>query len=340
MNRTPTTLFPLHDLAVLQATGADAIAFLHGQLTQDVEGLPEGQARLAGYCTAKGRLLGSLLIWKTPQQDGDTSPVLRALVKADLAQALAKRISMFILRAKVKIEITNLPVYGLIRHAQEDQASLPGLPGFDEAQWAALPAEPAPWSVAMLKNDWQAIGAPSAQPDMVRWWLIPSLQASEQDKSPHPGLEDSAEDTAPWHAADIAAGLPWVQAATQDLFIPQTLNFDLIDGVNFTKGCYPGQEVVARAHYRGTVKRRMAYGKVASAKSIDAAALPGMDTYDALRPDNPCGRIVNAALNGETLHVLMETQLADLGQADYRLESANGLAIQPFDLPYPLKVEA
>src|SRR5690606_22708266 len=134
-----------------------------------------------------------------------------------------------------------------------------------------------------------------------------------------------------WHAADIAAGLPWVQTATQDVFIPQTLNLDLIDGVSFTKGCYPGQEVVARSHYRGTVKRRMAYGLIQAPGGIDAGTLPGTDTYNANDPGNPCGRIVNAAQAGESIHVLMEVQLADLGHADFRLGQPAGpvIAIKP-----------
>src|SRR3546814_3190939 len=101
---------------------------------------------------------------------------------------------------------------------------------------------------------------------MQRWWLI------TDESDPAPSLP--AGNTARWQADDIAAGLPWVQAATQDLFIPQTLNLDLIDGVSFTKGCYPGQEVVARSHYRGTVKRRTAYGVVQDGPDIDVDALP------------------------------------------------------------------
>src|SRR5690606_761075 len=123
--------------------------------------------------------------------------------------------------------------------------------------------------------------------------------------------------------------LPWVQAATQDLFIPQTLNLDLLGGVNFSKGCYPGQEVVARSHYRGTVKRRMAHAVSEAYSGTEAAALAGVDTFDGKQPDAPCGRIVNAAMdtNG-ALHVLMEVQLADLETADFRLGSPTGPALQ------------
>ncbi len=329
MNHTPYSLFPLRDLAVLHATGADALAFLHGQLTQDIEGLPQGQARLAGYCTAKGRLLGSLVTWKTSGPDGETS--LRAIVKADIAQALAKRLSMFILRAKVQIQVTDIPVYGLMQGLENSPGAAGALPGLDAASLAQLPAQPTAWTLAAVGAKWQAIAAPAAQDSRPRWWLIPAAALPSDTTDTDSGT--LARNTAHWQVADIAAGMPWVQAATQDVFIPQTLNFDLIGGVNFTKGCYPGQEVVARAHYRGTVKRRMAYG-TAAVQDLDAATLPGTDTFDARHPDSPCGRIVNAAQCGDTLHVLMETQLADLGQADFRLESAQGPAIEPRELPY------
>src|SRR5690606_1598918 len=134
-----------------------------------------------------------------------------------------------------------------------------------------------------------------------------------------------------------------------DVFIPQTLNLDLIDGVSFSKGCYPGQEVVARSHYRGTVKRRMAYGVISAAVDIDAATLPGSDTFDAQDPQNPVGRIINAAKTeaanphadepamATTVHVLMEVQLADLGRADFRLGSADGPVIELRALPYSIE---
>src|SRR5690606_20468615 len=130
-----------------------------------------------------------------------------------------------------------------------------------------------------------------------------------------------------WHAADLAAGLPWIGAQTQDLFIPQTVNLDLIEGVSFSKGCYPGQEVVARSHYRGTVKRRMALGTLSAAVP---AAEPGADIYDARQAGEPCGRIVDAAERT----VLFEAPLDAVEGGDLRLGAPDGPAIAPRALPY------
>jgi folate-binding protein YgfZ len=313
----------LPNLQVLSASGADAIDFLHGQLTQDVQGLAGDAAALAGYCTAKGRLLATLVIWRPPAagQDDPTAPRLRALVRADVAEPLLKRLRMFVLRAKVTLAAAPLRVAGVWTGA--DPAAL------EAAAGGALPRQP--WGRTELPSGtW--IAAPAAQGH--RWWWI----ASDEQSSASAGLRDAlvAGTAQDWQAAELAAGIPWVGASTQDLFIPQTVNLDLIGGVSFTKGCYPGQEVVARSHYRGTVKRRMAYGVVGGRAGADIPA--GTDIYDALEAGEPCGRVVDAA-GGPDAGILFETTLAALSSGELRLGSADGPAIQPRPLPYPLEKE-
>lgn len=331
MNNTSSFVAPLNDLAVIEITGQDAASFLHGQLTHDIVGLTPAHARYAGYCTAKGRLLGNMVMWQS--QQGET-PSLHAIVKADIAPALIKRLSMFVLRAKAKLQLTPLKVLGITMHAssnykEEVSAQTPGYSLLQEA--AILSAQPPIWSVARTDaGSW--IAAPSADNSMTRWWFVAELHDNAAVEAVI-ASPDAAQAGERWRSADIAAGLPWVEAATQDVFIPQTLNLDLIDGVSFTKGCYPGQEVVARSHYRGTVKRRMAYGIVSQPEGMEAGTLAGIDTYDAHNPGNPCGRIINAA-QADGLHVLMEVQLADLDSADFRLGKADGPAIQIMPLPY------
>lgn len=308
MNDSPFFASLLTDLAVIRATGEDAAGFLHGQLTQDIVGLAPGQARLAAYCTPKGRVLASLVIWRDPSQPDD----LVALVKADVAEALVKRLSMFVLRAKAKLEVSSSTVSGVCLPATQSHPSVGGLAAPDAAaEWSVVQTDQGAW-----------VSAPSAGDDVQRWWLVAQNSIAEPD----------AEALGAWQAADIAAGLPWVESATQDLFIPQTLNLDLIDGVNFTKGCYPGQEVVARSHYRGTVKRRMAYGVADSA--VETAALAGSDIYDAERPESPSGRVINAAAHNGRTHLLLEVHLADMGTAQYRLGSVEGAHIALHPLPY------
>ena len=302
----------LADLSVIRFTGADAAHFLHGQLTQDITGLVPGQARLAGYCTPKGRLLATLVIWRDPAQAEE----LVALVKTDIAQGLVKRLSMFVLRAKVKIALEPHAVWGITLPA--------GAVGTTTEPVLPIPPNAAPWAVVQADHGiW--VSAPCADADTQRWWLVSLPEHVSQ-------IQAVAQSPSAWQAADITAGLPWVEAATQDVFIPQTLNLDLIDGVHFTKGCYPGQEVVARSHYRGTIKRRTAYG-VATTPDTPTA---GADIFDAARPESPSGRIVNAATDQGQTHLLLEVHLSDLGTAQYRLDSAQGVAIGMQPLPYAI----
>lgn len=304
-----TLSFALPHLAVLTASGPDAIDFLHGQLTQDIRGLPDGHARLAGYCTPKGRLLATMVVWKMNGQADESA--VGMLVDASVADALHKRLAMFVLRAKVKIERSSLQVAGVMHDAPADAAFTP-------------------WQVREAGHG-LLISCPGEAP---RQWRLHNAAA--------PAPEAEPEQLALWQALDIAAGLPWITQATQDTFIPQTVNLDLIDGVSFTKGCYPGQEVVARAHYRGAVKRRMAR---AIGPLPETAEVPeGSDTWLESEPDNPCGRVVNATvLPGDAaglpagLHVLMEVQLADLQKTGFRAVSPEGPPLALAPLPVELQ---
>lgn len=311
---SPLTIALPH-LALLVASGPDAIDFLHGQLTQDIRGLPDAEARLAGYCTPKGRLLATMVVWKkTAAADAPAQgPAVCMLVHTSVADALQKRLAMFVLRAKVKLERSSLRVVGV----------MPGNPA---------DAAPKPWQVQETARGLM-VGCPGEAP---RQWLLHDADATAPEPESDPGQ------LALWQALDIAAGLPWITQATQDTFIPQTVNLDLIDGVSFTKGCYPGQEVVARAHYRGAVKRRMAR---AIGPLPETAEVPeGSDTWLESEPDNPCGRVVNAAvLPGDAaglpagLHVLIEVQLGDLQKTGFRAVSPEGPPLALAPLPVELQ---
>jgi folate-binding protein YgfZ len=280
----------LDDLAVLAVTGEDATDFLHRQITNDVLRLDPSQARWAAYCTAQGRMLATMVVWR-PQADE-----LRLLVARDIVEPLLKRLSMFILRSKVRIQRLDHEVLGCF------------LP---PSSTPSPPAPTTPWSRAQTaEGEW--IAAPHGEGQPARAWLITPA-------CPEAGGNDDA-----WRAADIQAGLPWIRAATQDMFIPQTLNMDLNGGIDFKKGCYPGQEIIARSHYRGTIKRRMAYG---TAPWAPGAILPGEgdDIHAADEDDGrPVGRIIDLAVLDTTLHVLIERTLSDPPETRYRLGSPQG----------------
>lgn len=318
---------PLPDHQVFAASGLDAAHFLHGQLTQDITNMPVDSARFAGYCTAKGRLLATLLLWRDATTDQpDASPALYGLLRKDVAPSLLKRLSMFVLRAKVNFSTPESYVAGVIanRDTLDELASATGGP-LPQQAWQRVERASGVW-----------IAAPSADPRQLRWWWIANdKQLSQTGAALAKVLRQADAQASAWHSADLAAGLPWIGLNNQDLFIPQTVNLDLIGAVSFTKGCYPGQEIVARSHYRGTVKRRMAYGLVATSGMEPAQALVGNDIYDARQPSEPCGRVVDAALS-DTTTLLFEITLSALPEGDLRLGSADGPAISLLALPYSL----
>lgn len=310
MNSFPSVATPLDDLVVVGVSGPDATTFLQGQFTQDVSGK---NACLAGYCSPKGRLMASMIVW----HDADTAtPVFHILVKQSIAQAFVQRLTKFIMRAKVTVNILQTRVFG---------ATI-------TTPCSELPASALPYDIQRTEHGtW--VAAPVATQGTQRWWLIaPSLDTN-----------DSAQTKAAWQEQDIAAGLGWVVAGIEELFIPQTLNMDITGGVSFGKGCYPGQEIVARSHYRGTIKRRMIYGTVAGDATATggvtaATTTPGADVFDANNPDAPCGRVINAASTGTT-HLLFEASIANLDSADFRLTSPEGPRIKLGNLPYSIKAD-
>ncbi|UPL23151.1 YgfZ/GcvT domain-containing protein [Alcaligenes faecalis] len=273
------------------------MSFLHAQVSNDLEHLAADRACIAAYCTAKGRSLATMVLWR--EQD----ETVYALVRRDLSEALIKRLRMFVLRSKVTISLAELQVYGV----------------------ADLSAAQAVWNLQRDGDD-TFIQAPGELDGLNRSWRISPQQDTNAQAS-----------EGRWETADILAGLPWISADTQDLFIPQTLNLDLIDGINFKKGCYPGQEVVARSHYRGTIKRRMMAARSAildTAPQVQEAA----DVFLASQDAEPvaAARIINRAWQAEQqrLYVLMEVVLADLEQGQFQLEQGQALELQP--LPYAL----
>ncbi|WP_454007699.1 CAF17-like 4Fe-4S cluster assembly/insertion protein YgfZ [Alcaligenes sp. Marseille-Q7550] len=295
MTGTPASLcFDLPELAVLQFQGADAVSFLHAQITNDLEHLPEGRACPAAYCTAKGRTLATLLLWH-PQAD-----TVLALVRRDLAESLIKRLRMFVLRSQVVITLSELRVQGI---------SGPAGAGAD-------------WDV-IQQDGATLIQAPGLLDGATRQWRIAAAPLDAQASQGR------------WESADILAGLPWVGAAAQDLFIPQTLNLDLIGAINFRKGCYPGQEVVARSHSRGPLRGRMR-AAATPVLAVEPPAAEGADVLLSGQDDAPAARIVNRAWRADQprLYVLLEVQLADLNQDAYCLPDGQALHLQA--LPYPL----
>lgn len=287
---------PLPGCALVRIQGPDAPSFLQGQLTHGVTALGDGQAAPAAYCMPQGRLLANGVVWRMGDDD------LVWMVSRDVADGLIKRLRMFVLRARVTIGLDDAPsVWGAW-----GAGAVPDV----------LHGSPA-WTRASIGDaDW--IVAPMSRGDRPAAWRF-------EDTAPTGA--DAAEDDA-WTALRLAGGWPWIQAASQDLFLPASLDMDLNGTIDFAKGCYPGQEVIARSHYRGTVKRRMAYGTVAW--SQDASALPpASDLYAAgdTTAGRPAGRVIESAVHQGVLHVAAEITLSDWPEMRYAVGAPDGAVL-------------
>ena len=298
-------LCALTHLGVIAASGEDAVHFLHNQLTNDVEHLDERQARLAGYCSPKGRLLATLLMWRA----GDR--ILLALPR-ELLGATLKRLQMFVLRAKVKLTDASDEIVLIGGATPAAQTTLGG------PAWQRADRDGGAW-----------LRVPDAG-DLQRWlWAGPVAAAMPFWQQQAAQLQPAS--SALWRWTEIIAGLPQVLEATREQFVPQMINFELVGGVNFRKGCYPGQEIVARSQYLGKLKRRALL-----ATTDDANASAGMDVFSEAAPGQPCGMVANAELGPDgRIACLVELKM-ELADSVIRLGSASGPAMQLASLPYEL----
>ncbi|HEX5128321.1 MAG TPA: folate-binding protein [Usitatibacter sp.] len=267
-------LVDLRDNALIAVSGDDATTFLQGQLTNDVAALEAGQAHWTGWCSPKGRLIASLLLVKRPEG-------YLAMLPAELAPAIAKRLAMFVLRSKVKVAEASAQYerLGLIGAGRPDMGSLE------------------------VGRDVHVVIAPIADPRLA------ALRAESNPGSP-----------GQWTLALIRAGIPTVVAATQEEFVPQMANFDLIGAVSFRKGCYTGQEIVARTQYRGILKKRMAIAHVEG-----TAPRPGQSVYSTAFGEQSAGMVANAAPAPEGGYdFLVVAQIEGLREGNLRLGSPDG----------------
>lgn len=289
------------NLAVIRASGADAKDFLHNQLTQSVQDLQPDRARLFSYCSPRGRVLANGLIWL----DNRAETQLHLMVHQSVAKALLQKLQMYVLRAKVKFE--RLEAAQIMGTTQ---------PSF----LTTLPASQQGWELPIYHGDHEhvlAIQAPGTTGQAHRFWQI--NLADEQS------IDDQMIPAQQWRWQDLCLGWPWVVEATSEAFIPQNLNLDLLAAVNFEKGCFPGQEIVARSHYRTTIRRRalLFSAPLLAGQENSASSLPGTDIIltDPEGKSRPAGRIANAVAMQDKLWLLAETNL------DFVLEKA-ALSVQ------------
>jgi tRNA-modifying protein YgfZ len=301
---TSQTLLGVQQLAhlgVISAQGPEAAAFLHGQLTNDFSKLDLLHARLAGYCSPKGRLLASFVGWKQSAEQ------VLMVCNAELVVATLKRLSMFVMRAQCRLQ------------NDSENFQVLGLAGDSAMQWLGKQAPNQVWEKSEHLGA-TVVRLPSADAVPRFLWTAP-LSVSAP---PLPSMGMAA-----WKWGEVHSAVAHIEAATSDLFVPQMLNYELVGGVDFQKGCYPGQEVVARSQYRGTAKRRCMLFACSSLVTV------GQEIFHSDDPQQPAGVVVSLAqVAGQDTHFLAVIKLATLGHGSLHLGQFQGHLVNGLSMPY------
>ncbi|MBZ0105841.1 MAG: folate-binding protein [Sulfuricella denitrificans] len=309
--RNGSILTDLSHLSVIQFAGDDSEAFLQGQLSCDVKQATLAQARLGSYCTPKGRMLATFLLWRSEEGFFMQLP-------APLREAIQKRLAMYVMRSKVKVSDAS---------AQRIRLGIAG---------EAAPAALAELGGVAPQDDYAV-----AHCGLVTAIRLPGLRfeilvapengaAVWQTLSRHCTPVGSGR----WEWLEIQAGIPMVTAGTQEQFVPQMANMELIGGVSFTKGCYPGQEIVARSQYLGKVKRRMYRARLQS----DAAPQPGDVLFGQGPSEQSGGMLVNVQPSPEGGFDLLAVILnASIESGAVHWKTPDGPKLELLDLPYTVE---
>ncbi|WP_428607807.1 YgfZ/GcvT domain-containing protein [Sedimenticola sp.] len=307
----PCALFDLSHLGLIRVSGEDAQSFLQGQFTNDTREVTDRWSQLSAYCSPKGRMLANFRIF---QHQGDYFLQMPKETHA----AVLKRLPMFVLMSKATVtdaseEIVAIGLAGDCAEAllQKHFSSLPGKPGavvqHDAITLIRLPGVPARY---------QLIGAVETVSTL---W-------SELSTTAQPANRDY------WSLLDIRAGIPTIYQATSDAFVPQMTNMQQVDGVSFTKGCYTGQEVVARMKYLGKLKRRMYLASV----DTDTQPMPGDELFaPGSESGQGAGRVVEASPSPKGgYELLIVTEIKNFEADNLHLQGDNGPKLKPGSLPY------
>jgi tRNA-modifying protein YgfZ len=289
---------------LIAVSGRDAGAFLQAQLTNDVGAMAASQTAYGGYCSPQGRLLATFLVWRC----GDE---FLLQLPEELRETIQTRLSKYVLRARVHLTRAPNLLFGLWGPGIETTVS--SLAGrVPQGDHEVVFTEGV--CITRLAATRYLLAAQADRADFVRAALTA-------------GLAEAPE--AAWAALDVAAGVPVITPATQDRYVPQMVNLDLIGGVSYSKGCYPGQEIVARMHYLGRLKQRM-YRVHVPASDVR----PGDPLFsEAFGPDQASGALLNVAASAQGGHeALAVLQISAAAHAHWKSPSGPAVVLQ--DLPY------
>ncbi|MCC6916673.1 folate-binding protein [Nitrosomonas sp.] len=311
-----TILVDLSHLGLIHFSGEDTQHFLQSQLSCDIHSVSSEKAGYGGYCTPKGRLLSSFLVW---QAVSDNSCLMQ--LPAEQVEAIAKRLKMFVLRARViiqdhtgnciRIGIAGKNTHTLLQNVLPDTIL--------STEPLTVTAIPDGQIICHSENRFEILVNPARAPSL---WK----QLSDQAR---------CAGAAVWDWLEIREGIPAIFKVTREEFVPQMINLDAIGGVSFRKGCYPGQEIVARTQYLGKIKRRLYCAHLDVDSGINAAAGDGL--FSTETGDQSCGMIVNAApspAGGIDVLAVIQSGSTETGSIHWKTPDGPQLIILP--LPYAI----
>lgn len=297
------TLCDLGQFSFLRISGEDAESFLQNLLSNDIREVSASRAQHSSFNSAKGRMLASFLVW----MDGKDYLLM---LPTELAEAMRKKLSMYVLRSRVKVALEDRIAIGLSGPTAKPPVDCGGLMGVAHAGNMS----------AVRLGETRFVICTSVENAITLWQSLAS-QAKRVGSTC-------------WDWFNIREGIPVILEQTQEEFVPQMVNFDLIGGINFKKGCYPGQEIVARMHYLGKLKRRMYLAHV------QGYAKPGMHLYSEDMAGQSSGMIANAAPSpAGGSDVLAVIQTASRDAHPIHMGSMQGEVLQFEPLPYELPKE-
>ncbi|MGD8265807.1 MAG: folate-binding protein [Chromatiales bacterium] len=310
-----SSYYELTHLGILQATGTDLSGFLQGQLTNDIRDLEDGGSQLSAYCSHKGRMIASMRLLRQDES-------ILMLLPPERIEPVMSRLRMFVLMSKVELADVS-DTHRAIGLAGEGASALLG----NDA--------PAEIDAVNTAEDGVSIIRIASENEESRYILVGNNSALDTRIS---GFGDAAESAElnDWLLADIRAGLPIVFEQTVEAFVPQMANMHLVNGVSFTKGCYTGQEVVARMQYLGSLKRRMYHVAIEG----DCPA-PGTDLFaPGSKSAQGAGKVVLAARTPEgNCEALIITEIASADEGNVRLVDESGPLLRFLELPYAWEQE-
>ena len=311
----------LADWGLIIVEGEDAASFLQNQLTNSVMGLTAvapldiasgaDAVRLVGYCSPKGRLIASAWLGLFLQADGSSCFCL--FISRDIAASTAKRLAMFIMRSKVTVRdmSDSMAITGYCTSATLDGLEL------DKTSVALQLPDVLTAGVAMHR-------VLIAQPGTAQELAVDAAAGDAEIL---------------WRSLEVMSAIPRIVAATQDQFVPQMVNFESVYGVDFKKGCYPGQEIVARSQYRGVIKRRLQLAHCPIDQLGSAPTGPGGEIFHADDPTQPAGMVVLSApsiANTRRMDFQIEIKTELQNGGSFHLGSPEGPILMLDQLPYPL----